>query len=78
MEYGFFFVSVDLKDMAGNKLQSIFNTNLEANQEKIKDWPYLEIELSACLEVVPEVYSGKPFSPGKTGILEPLFGYFRC
>ncbi len=32
--------------------------------------------LSACLEVVPEVYSGKLFSPGKTEFLEPLFGYF--
>ncbi len=33
------------------------------------------VTLSACLEVVPEVYSGKLFSPGKTGILEPHFGY---
>ena len=32
---------------------------------------------SACLEVVPEVYSGKLFSAGKTGIFEPHFGYFR-
>ncbi len=31
---------------------------------------------SACFEVVPEVYSGKLFSSGKTGILKPLFGYF--
>ncbi len=31
---------------------------------------------STYLEVVPEVYSGKLFSRGKTGILEPLFGYF--
>ncbi len=36
------------------------------------------MRFSACLEVVPEVYSGKLFSFGKTGILEPHFGYFRC
>ncbi len=36
----------------------------------------LFIRFSACLEVVPEVYSGKLFSPGKTGVLEPHFGYF--
>ncbi len=34
------------------------------------------VKLSASLKVVPEVYSGKLFSPGKTGIWEPLFGCF--
>ncbi len=33
-------------------------------------------QFSACLEEVPEVYSGKLFRPGKTGILEPLFLLF--